>query len=128
MNNELNLETKQCHTCKEIKPYENFCRNKRRKDGYHTECKACVKIYQLKNKERVKEYQKPYQIKYKAENKEELAKYLKQYHKDNPEKHKTHQRNWYNKEKNKLNKQAYNRFRNQQIKAKTWVFKDAKNE
>ena len=128
MNNELSLPIKQCHTCKEIKPLLDFCRNKRIKDGHHTECKACVKIYQSKNKERVKIYQKPYQIKYKADHKAELAIYLKQYHKDNPERCKGHQKNYYNKEKNKLHKQAYNRFRHQQIKMKTWVFKDAKNE
>ena len=49
MNNELSLPIKQCHTCKEIKPLLDFCRNKRIKDGHHTECKACVKIYQSKN-------------------------------------------------------------------------------
>lgn len=66
---------KKCTLCNETKNVSNFHRYKRSKDGYRTRCKDCrkkkyelnseyernrVREYYLKNKEKVKEYQKTY--------------------------------------------------------------------
>ncbi len=72
---------KKCVTCKEIKPLTDFCKSKMMADGHHTQCKVCVKTYQIANKERLKAYQKAYQPKYKKEHKEELYAYLVNYQK-----------------------------------------------
>lgn len=37
--------TKVCSTCKVEKPISDFYKNKRNKDGYHSQCKSCMKEY-----------------------------------------------------------------------------------
>lgn len=39
---------KKCGRCKEVKSDEDFSKNKRNKDGLHSECKACDKEIKLK--------------------------------------------------------------------------------
>jgi len=70
---------KKCHTCKEIKPLNDFYKNKTMADGHHGTCKLCIKSYQSTIKDKLKEYQKQYQPKYKVEHREELLAYLKEY-------------------------------------------------
>lgn len=40
--------SKSCSTCRELKPYNKFHRNKSRKDGYSSQCKDCKKYTQHK--------------------------------------------------------------------------------
>lgn len=56
-----------------------FAKSKRSSFGYCSQCKDCVKEYQLANKEKLKEYQRNYQPQYKAEHREELLAYLREY-------------------------------------------------
>ena len=84
------MDTKKCTTCQLELPLSAFSKNRTQKDGYHRECKADVKAYQLTNKEKLKEYQREYQAKYKAEHKEELDQYLKNWQQANPEKTRAH--------------------------------------
>lgn len=74
---------KRCSACKVEKPFEEFSKNKTRKDGYSSECKSCVKKYQKENKGKFCEYNKQYY----EENKDKISKrhrqYSKQYKKEN---------------------------------------------
>lgn len=72
---------KHCSKCNITKPIEQFSKSKRSADGYAYTCKACIKEYQLANKEKLKAYQKAYQPGYKAEHKEEIKNYLANYQK-----------------------------------------------
>lgn len=74
------LQTKICYKCGEKKKIENFCKNKRAKDGYNIWCKQCSK-----------EYKKKYNLEHKEELKEKRA--LKS------EEHKTYCREWHQKNK-----------------------------
>ena len=86
---------KKCQTCKEIKPLTDFCKSKMMADGHHNQCKSCVKVYQLANKDKLKAYQKEYQKVYKVEHKEELEAYLSNYFKTTyKEKHRAYVNRW----------------------------------
>lgn len=39
------MNTKQCNKCKAIKNISEFNRNKSRKDGHHSICRICMKLY-----------------------------------------------------------------------------------
>lgn len=74
---------KYCAKCDTTKPYTDFGKSKwSLKDGYAYTCKACIKEYQLANKEKLKAYQKEYQPQYKAEHKDKLNEYNRVYHKE----------------------------------------------
>ena len=45
---------KSCTKCNTPKPFEEFQKRKLNKDGYHTQCKACVKIRRDKTSHREK--------------------------------------------------------------------------
>jgi len=79
-------QTKKCGKCSTEKPVTEFVKNKYQADGYHWECKACVKVYQTANREKFKEYQKEYQKVYKQEKREKLLEYTKQWQKENRDK------------------------------------------
>lgn len=51
---------KRCSTCKVEKPFEEFIKNKNKKDGYNNQCKSCIKKYQEENKDKISEYKKQY--------------------------------------------------------------------
>jgi predicted AAA+ superfamily ATPase len=86
---------KYCSKCDTSKPIEQFSKSKRSADRYSYTCKACIKEYQLANKEKLKAYQREYQLQYKADNKEQLYEYLRVYQKTiGKEKHHTYIRNW----------------------------------
>ena len=85
------METmKYCSKCDTTKPIEQFSKSKRSADGYAYTCKACIKEYQVANKEKLKAYQREYQPQYKTEHKEELFQYLKNWQQTNPEKVRAH--------------------------------------
>jgi hypothetical protein len=73
---------KRCHKCKIEQPLDNFVNNKNSKDGKHSACKSCVKIYQQSVKDKLRAYQQKYQSVYRTEHKEELLTYLKEYQKE----------------------------------------------
>jgi hypothetical protein len=54
---ELNLGTKCCSKCLEPKPLESFDKNKTKKDGYDSRCKACI------SKVKATKYRKKKQLK-----------------------------------------------------------------
>ena len=78
---------KVCSKCKTEKPYEQFHKDKRRKDGIQSKCKECVREYDKK---------------YRQENKEKLKERLKNRRKENKEKFREWEKNKYNKHKNKI--------------------------
>ncbi len=97
-----------CSKCKIEKLFNEFSKDKNRKDGYHGQCKSCIKEYQQlnrdkisisqklycdQNKERLKEVWKNYKevneqtLKLKAKlyreaNKEKISVYMKEYKKE----------------------------------------------
>ena len=73
-----------CSTCKVLKPLDNFYRDKRAKDGLHSQCKECEKKYEKnrdRNKKRVSA--KRYRESHKAIEKARLQRWKK----NNPEKY-----------------------------------------
>ena len=93
---------KKCSKCKEVKPYSDFHKDKKTKDGFRFSCKYCYKQYREENKDKIKQYRE--------ENKEKIKQRDKQWRKENKEKIKQRQKQWRkeNKEKIKqLSKQYY---------------------
>lgn len=59
--NIIRTEThKLCSRCKQMKPYEQFCKNRRQKDGLDYWCKPCVRVYaeSIKKEPRYRERRK----------------------------------------------------------------------
>lgn len=67
---------KKCSNCKEEKLFSEFSKNKLRKDGYHNECKVCVKDYKVRNKKILAVKQKLYN----EINKEKISENRKRYY------------------------------------------------
>lgn len=71
------METKKCSTCGEVKPINEFYKQRDSKDGLHSRCKCCKnkkqKEYCKKHFKKIKEYNK----KWKKEHRKELNKYKK---------------------------------------------------
>lgn len=69
------METKKCSTCGEVKPINEFYKQRDRKDGLSPRCKCCKnkkqKEYYEKHFKKIKEYNK----KWKKEHRKELSKY-----------------------------------------------------
>lgn len=105
------MKIKFCYNCKQEKPLNEFYLNKAKSDGYSTECKACnkfrTKLYQIKNKEKVKKYKSNYYNANKLKIKEEHKKYY-QDNKENLDK--------INKEWAKNNKKRSNSIKKQYVK------------
>jgi len=78
----LQYFTIQCSTCKIIHHKDNFYKNKSRKNGLSSECKDCVKSYQLSNKDRISAYQKNYE----NDNKDIISERRKNERLNDPEK------------------------------------------
>ncbi len=78
---------KKCNSCGELKPYTEFDKNKRNKDGYCFWCKNCHKQYNKQyyhdNKEKLKQYYHDNKDKikqYRIDNKEKINEYNKNQH------------------------------------------------
>lgn len=97
------MTTKRCGRCKEIKPIDQFGKDKRTKSGLRCECNECrrleSKLYRIKNPEKKKESKK----KYYDLNKEKETKRLKHYRETNKDKRRITKLNWV-----KNNKEKYN--------------------
>tara|TARA_Y100000593_G_scaffold72819_1_gene133788 strand:- start:248 stop:883 length:636 start_codon:yes stop_codon:yes gene_type:complete len=74
-------KSKVCGKCGEEKLLEEFHKDKNKKYGRHSRCKACRRQYQQENKEKIAEYYKQYC----EENKEKRAEQQKQYQQENKE-------------------------------------------
>jgi len=68
---------KKCNTCLETKPFQNFAKNKRQKDGHHYVCKSCRKEYNTNNQKNIKEYRE--------NNKEKSKHQIQEWKKNNSE-------------------------------------------
>lgn len=74
---------KKCSTCKVEKHFEEFSKNKSRKDGYQDDCKSCVKQYNKQYREENKDKISQQQKQYKKENKNKISEKNKKYKKEN---------------------------------------------
>ena len=90
-----------CNVCKEIKPLNEFHKDKLRKDGRQSVCKGCRK-----------QYQKNYQPQYYEDNKERIIEWNKQYRQDNKEKIKEEKKQYRQDNKAKLNEYQKNKRKN----------------
>jgi hypothetical protein len=88
---------KTCSCCKIEKPLEEFNKNKSQKDGHHNYCKGCRKIERENNKEQILQYQKKWRL-----NNPDIIKYNNENR--DIEKHRTSSLNYYNKNKEIINK------------------------
>jgi hypothetical protein len=89
---------KKCSKCEVEKESIDFYKKKTMKDGLRSECKECSKLYQLENKDRIKQYQsnrynniketESYKImkkSYNERNKEQMYEFNKKYREKNKE-------------------------------------------
>ena len=106
---------KRCTKCKVEKPFDEFYKDKKAKDGLCCGCKSCQKEYNKSNKERRKEYAKEYYKEWYQKNKEAIKEYKKEYFKANKEHIKEHQKEWRDKNKEHHN-EYHNEYRKQRRK------------
>jgi hypothetical protein len=94
---------KYCPQCKNKKPFSEFPRNKRNKDGYHSSCKIChsnqAKLRYQTKRQQILEYHKEY---YKA-NKDQKKQYDVEYYRRNKEKKHRDNKRWNDKNREYLN-------------------------
>ena len=83
----MRFDEKKCYKCLEVKCVSLFSKDRRLVDGLRLNCKACDKIYLIKNIDNKKKYNEL--------NKVHLAKYLKEYRIKNKEKLKAYRRERY---------------------------------
>ena len=86
-------DMKKCSKCGEVKSLGEFNKDKNKKDGLRSQCKACTKAYSEDNKEKKKEYRdrnkqraKEYSALYRKNNKENLLEKKREYYHKNKEK------------------------------------------
>jgi len=81
---------KQCFRCGEIKPYDEFSKRTRSKDGYSSWCKDCYKIYDAKRWPNRYKTEAPIMRerskKYYQDHREEKLEYILDWMKKNPDK------------------------------------------
>jgi hypothetical protein len=113
-----------CTKCKKEKPFEEYTKNKRYKNGLEAQCRECLKercernrennlLAQKKWRENNKDYQKEwakdnekyieYKKKYYEENKEKYITRKQEWRKNNPEREVQARRNYIENNKEKLN-------------------------
>ena len=94
---------KVCNKCKQKKPFEEFHKYGKSKDGLQSWCKDCVKQYYEQNKESIREQRKQYR----EQNKESIRERNKQYYEQNKER--IQEQNKQYREQNKESLQEYRR-------------------
>lgn len=93
---------KRCHKCKEIKPFNDFHKDNRSKDGHQSKCKDCKKQYHLQNKKlKSKKDKERYQ-----EKKEEIKKRTNQYYHENIEVIRERRKRYYHKNADDIKKKV----------------------
>ena len=100
------MSEKKCTKCGEVKAFSEYTKAKKGKFGLKSQCKCCVRKYDIENKETVAEYKrKHYQAnkeaiaergkQYRQANKESVAEYKKQYYRDNKDSINEYKNQWY---------------------------------
>ena len=89
---------KKCTKCNIDKPFTDFHKNKKSKDGYTFSCKQCTKSYYKNNKESRDEYQKQYY----QENKDEQYLKNRERYLNNKERYDETTNKWREKNKERL--------------------------
>ena len=104
---------KTCSKCKEEKPFSEFYKNRTRKVGYQSYCKACSrerhKSYYEKNKDLFRERHR----KYYQENKERKNEYNRKYRLENVEKERERHSKYYQENKDFHNEYCQKYHKNQ---------------
>ena len=115
---DMNMKTKQCSKCKEVKPVDCFSKRKSRKGGLQSYCKSCRAEYYKANREKIAECSRKhyeanrgklleYKRNYSEENREKLLEYKRKYYEENREKLLEYGRKYY--EENKAKFAGYGR-------------------
>lgn len=77
---------KQCAKCNEVKPLEEFCKNAKRKSGYHYYCRACHSASNKKWRDANRDQELATSAAYREANREKCHAASKAWEKANPEK------------------------------------------
>jgi len=85
--------TKRCPQCEEVKPRDQFSKDKSRNDGLQTRCKACNSAYERANRERDREHHRQYAQRRYAEN-PGYKEYQKEYRASHIEWRRAYDREW----------------------------------
>ena len=75
------MSGKRCPGCGEVKAVEAFSRNKSKKDGLKSWCKACDRRYHVENREAKRDYDR----RYRGGNREAIAERYRHYREENRE-------------------------------------------
>ena len=117
------MATKKCKKCGEVKPLNEFHKEKRSKDGHNTKCKRCRSKQRKQHYEDNKDKVKEQQAKYRKTHKEEILKKQKEYRDNTKEQAKQYYKNnkgwilertkqYYKNNKNKIQKQMKQYYKN----------------
>lgn len=101
------MTEKYCKKCDQWKLFSEFSKEKRSKDGYRSQCKACRNEYSAeyyqKNSHSILENRRVYY----ADNRDRILEYQREYHQANQEKLFEYQQEWY--QNNRDRRAEYNR-------------------
>lgn len=119
---------KVCSICKTEKPYEDFPKNKSKKDGYQNVCKKCKSESDKRSYEKNREKRKANMKRYYEKNKEKFLADCKVYREENKEKIAEYKKEWAIRNREQKSKQERewrenNPERNREMK-KRWYFKN----
>jgi hypothetical protein len=78
---QVNIQSKYCTKCGQLKPFDGFCKNKNSKDGLSHQCRECASNYERLHKERRAAQKREYR----KENREEILRKSKEYYENNRE-------------------------------------------
>ena len=114
--------SKACTKCREIKLFEDFSRDKTKKDNLRYNCKECEKKWRQENEEKIKEKSRKYREenkekskKWRQENKEKRREYMKKWRQENIEKKQEADKKWYEENKEygrERRKEYYHKIKN----------------
>lgn len=78
--------SKVCTVCKEVKPFEEFTKSSRGKDGYHPQCKDCKKKKENEWAQENREKKLDSRKRYREKNREQIRKTDREAYQKDPEK------------------------------------------
>ncbi len=109
---------KKCSKCEEVKSFEDFYKDKTKKDGFESKCKSCAKSYYEANKDKKKSYNEANRDKRKAwyeANRDKIKDKKKAYREANKDKIKAKCKAYRESNKDKI--KAYNEANKDKMKA-----------